>query len=203
MGEKRNGLKERDSHIWSLRFALLPSWGIAIFCVIYSLVNNQSEFTHIPPDLSQGANIKPGEFGPSNAYMFANYIWRKTNTWSNSGKVDLKSNISDMACYYTPDFKRWLDNYEKTKLINGELDRTRTMANISNYDEKKHSLKLGDNIFVAFLNMKVVEEINDLPFKELVMRYPLRVVKDTRACNSMGMALDNFYENPKQIGETN
>jgi hypothetical protein len=86
--DARNALSSRDSHIWTLRVVV-----IALSAVIFGLLGivytKQNVFrVQIPPDLSKGALIKPGEYLAPNSYMFAHFVWRELNDWKVSGKVD-------------------------------------------------------------------------------------------------------------------
>jgi len=57
---------------------------------------------------------------------------------------------------------------------------------------------IGNNSFEIALTTKIHERIEGLPIKDIIVRYPLRVVPDTRRCNLMGMALDGFYAQPER-----
>jgi integrating conjugative element protein (TIGR03746 family) len=195
VGDARNALHSRDSHIWSLRIALLLLIGLLILqsMVIYK---RQNEITvHVPPDLSKGATLKPGQLQAANAYAFGNYVWRNLNDWSESGKKDYKRLIEEYQCLVTPEFKRWLELNEAQKRRQGELDRTRVLSEINPYKPEFVS-ELGSNVFSVALVMKIQERVGSVIIKDVGMSYSLRVVPDYRKCNVMGMSLDGFMIDP-------
>ena len=195
MGDARNALHSRDSHIWTLRIVLLVLMGLLFLqsLVIYS---RQNEITvHVPPDLSKGATLKPGELHAANSYAFANYVWRNLNDWGVSGKDDYKRLIDEYRCMVTPEFERWLRLNEAQKRRQGELDRTRVFSAINPYRPEFVS-ELGSNVFSVALVLNIQERVKSVVIKDVGMSYSLRVVPDTRKCNQMGMALDGFMIDP-------
>jgi integrating conjugative element protein (TIGR03746 family) len=195
---ERHILQNRDSHIWSLRIALLV---VSIIAVIQLVIINshQKDITvHIPPDLSKGALIKPGEYMAPNAYVFAMHMWRTLNDWPASGKSDYKAAIEVNQCYLTPKFAAWLSDSFAQKMREGELDRKRTVHSVNTYDEGMVK-NLGANVYLVGLTLHLIEQLGKETIKDTTIFYPLRVVPDTRACNKMGMALDGFYDEPKRV----
>lgn len=198
MSDTRHGIGSRDSHIWSLRIALVLS-----FCVIGGLigviVSRQNHFTmQIPPDLSQGALVKPGEYQKSSVYVFALHVWRELNDWKISGKRDYPARIKVHECYLTPTFHRWLLANVEQKEREGELDRQRRTTPSSAFREALVQ-DLGANTFSVTLDINLIEEIKGREVKNIDIRYPLRVVPDHRTCNRFGMALDGFAAEPSRI----
>lgn len=197
MGQPRNALSSRDSHIWSLRLAILV--GIVIIGgLIFVIYSKQNSFDcHIPPDLSQGAKIKPGEILQPSAYTFSQYIWRELNTWPTSGRTDYRQKIDALKCYVSEDFYRWLNaNYNQK--LGSELDRTREVSLRLNYDPAMAE-PLGANTFRVTLEMQVIERVNSAEVKNIIIRYPLKVAPDGRTCNPMGMRIEGFSGQPERI----
>ena len=200
MADQRNGISSRDSHIWTLRMG-----GIVLVAIIAGLLTliglKQNMFTvQVPPDLSHGARVKPGEYQSSSSYVFAHHIWREMNDWKVSGKVDLPARIKTYECYVTPAFKRQLEKIKVEKSANGELDRTRTMTSDAAFKDS-FVKELGGSTFVTYLYMHIIERIDGSEVKNVHIRYPLRVVPDNRNCNRFGQALDGFYSEPERITE--
>lgn len=197
MSEPRNAINARDSHIWTLRMALVIV-GIITLTLAGILYTRQNDFfLHIPPDLSQGAMIKPGELQAPNSYTFASYIWRSLNDWPVEGKKDYSANIKKFDCYLSPSFKKWIEDNEKKKSEAGELGRTRLLSHHEAFSADMVN-PIGNNVFHVALTMRLLERTEGLPIKDIVLLYPLRVVPDTRFCNEMGMALDGFYSQPER-----
>jgi integrating conjugative element protein (TIGR03746 family) len=196
--DARNALSSRDSHIWTLRIGaiLLALIVLGLLSIIYT---KQNVFRiQVPPDLSKGAIIKPGEYLPSNSYMFAHYVWREINDWKVSGKVDYSARIKTYECYVTPAFKRWLDKNYSDKNTQGELDRTRIISTIRPYDPSM-VIDMGNHTYRVELQMSLTESIKNSEVKSINIRYPMRVVPDTRSCNAFGQSLDGFYSEPDRI----
>jgi integrating conjugative element protein (TIGR03746 family) len=194
----RSPIQARDYHIFTLRLALVC---VTLLCIIILAIfaRQQNRFiVQIPPDLSKGAMIKPGELLPSGSYVFAHYMWRTLNDWPANGKNDYKANIMANECYASPAFKRWLlDNYE-TKAKDGELDRTR-YTQITRVYAPEFVKRSPPDGFVVELQMRIVERLNNEVIKTTEIIYPLRVIPDNRACNNMGMSLDGFYAQPRRV----
>ncbi len=195
MGDARNALHSRDSHIWTLRIALVFAFGLAFFQA-YVNYQRQSEITvHVPPDLSKGATLKPGALQKPNAYSFAHYVWSGLNDWPESGKADYKKNIEKYKCLITPEFETWLKRNLAHKNKGGELDRTRSLTEELFYQEGFVS-DVGANVVSVAMVMKLQERVGPMRIKNVTMNYSLRIVPDLRRCNEMGMAVDGFMVDP-------
>lgn len=195
MGDARNALHSRDSHIWTLRIVLILLIGL-LFLQSMVIYTRQNELTlHVPPDLSNGAVLKPGELQAVNAYAFAVYVWRNLNDWGISGKEDYSRLITEYKCLVTPDFERWLRLNEEQKRREGELDRTRVFTQVIPY-KPEFATDLGANVFSVAVLGKIQERVKSVIIKDVGMSYSLRVVPDNRKCNVMGMALDGFMVDP-------
>lgn len=195
MGDARNALHSRDSHIWTLRIVLLLLIAL-LFLQSLVIYQRQNEITvHVPPDLSKGATLKPGEIQSANAYAFGIYVWRNLNDWSESGKKDYERLINDYECMVTPEFEGWLRKNHAQKRRQGELDRTRVLSEQIPY-KPDYVAELGSNVFSVALVMKIQERVEGVIIKDVSMNYSLRVVPDSRKCNVMGMALDGFMVDP-------
>lgn len=202
VSEPRNALTARDSHIWTLRMALIivSLFALGLVGVLHSKQNDF--FLHIPPDLSHGAKIKPGELIAPNSYTFATWVWREVNDWPKDGRNDYSQKIKAYDCYFSPSFLQWLEKNKKDKSATGELARIRSLSVEDVFRDEMVS-PLGGNTFNVTLTMKLLERIEgqSQPIKDIVIRYPLRVIPDTRACNKMGMALDGFFAQPERVKE--
>lgn len=197
MAKPRNGLAARDSIIWRQTFFIGLLMTI-IGGLIAVIILKQNEFLcHVPPDLSQGAKIKPGEFKQPGAYTFAAYIWRELNTWPEDGTDDYRAKIDALECYVSEDFKRWLDSNYAQKL-GTELDRTRDVSLTLNYDPSMAE-PLGANTYKITLEMHIIERVNGAEVKNIIVRYPLKVGEDGRTCNPMGMRIDGFAGQAERI----
>ncbi len=198
MSNPRHAISARDSHIWTLRAGLvvLTLITLGLIALLYA---RQNAFTvHVPPDLSRGAQLKPGELLAPNAYAFAHNIWRELNEWRVSGKNDYPAAIKTYSCYVTPSFGRWLTHNFEEKQKAGELDRTRSLATLQPFNLEMVK-PMGDNGYAVAIAFRLYEQVSGQEVKDTGIVYPLRVVPDNRSCNQMGMALDGFYDQPARI----
>ena len=195
MGDARNALHSRDSHIWTLRIVLLLVIGL-LFGQTAVIYTRQNDITvHVPPDLSNGAVLKPDELQGVSAYAFAMYVWRNLNDWGTSGSDDYKRLIDEYQCLISPDFERWLRLNEEQKRRQGELDRTRVLSDINLY-KPEFVTELSKNVYSVALLVKIQERVKNVIIKDVGMSYSIRVIPDKRKCNPMGMALDGFMVDP-------
>lgn len=195
MGDARNALHSRDSHIWTLRIVLLLLIGLLLLqtAVIH---NRQNDITvHVPPDLSNGAVLKPDELQGVSAYAFAMYVWRNLNDWRVSGSDDYKRLIDEYQCLITPEFESWLRKNEELKRRQGELDRTRVLSDTNLY-KPDFVTELSKNVFSVALLVNIQERVKGVVIKDVPMSYSIRVIPDNRKCNPMRMALDGFMFDP-------
>jgi integrating conjugative element protein (TIGR03746 family) len=195
VGDARNALHSRDSHIWTLRIVVLILSTLVLIeaAVIYTRQNDIR--IHVPPDLSQGAVLNPGQMQKPNAFFFGVYVWRNLNDWSESGKTDYRRLIEEYSCLVTPEFKRWLLQTEALKRRQGELDRTRVLKEFGVFSPD-FVVPLGGNVFSVAVFTRIEERVRGVVIKDVGMSYSLRVVPDTRKCNVMGIALDGFMVDP-------
>jgi integrating conjugative element protein (TIGR03746 family) len=195
VGDARNALHSRDSHIWTLRIVLLLVIGL-LFGQTAVIYTRQNDITvHVPPDLSNGAVLKPDELQGVSAYAFAMYVWRNLNDWGTSGSDDYKRLIDEYQCLISPDFERWLRLNEEQKRRQGELDRTRVLSDINLY-KPEFVTELSKNVYSVALLVKIQERVKNVIIKDVGMSYSIRVIPDKRKCNPMGMALDGFMVDP-------
>ena len=195
MSDARNALLSRDSHLWSLRMALVFC-ALIIFALIAVLGSRLKDIDiHIPPDLSKGATVRPGVLEKASAYAFANYVWKGVNTWTNSGKDEYEKLIEAHKCHVTPEFKNWLERNRAQKIKNGELDRVRFVSDEVVYDPNFVTDK-GNNVMSVAMVMRLQEFVGGMRIKNIVMNYSLNIVHDSRSCNEMHMAIDGFNVDP-------
>lgn len=167
-----------------------------IFALVYMVQKSQTNLKiHVPPDLSRGATLRPGELQKPNAYAFALYVWKGLNEWMKNGKDDYAAAIDKYQCLITPDFEKWLQNNKDQKARAGELDRTRFLSELNAYTDS-FVADLGNNTFSVAAVMQLQERFNGMLIKDTSMSYSMRVVPDNRKCNEMGMALDGFMVDP-------
>jgi integrating conjugative element protein (TIGR03746 family) len=160
---------------------------------------------HIPPDVSEGVIIRPGEVPTPNVYAFALYTWQQVNRWPSDGTQDYPAAIYRFTPYLTPRFREELlaDMHRRARA--GELDeRVRGVQEIPghHFDFNRVDPK-GEGVWVVWLDLAVEEHYRRTRVKETQVRYPLRVVRldVDKALNPFGLALDGFATRAGELDE--
>jgi len=166
---------------------------------------------HIPPDLSQGAIVHPGQVPEPNVYAFALVIWQQLNRWARDGEKDYGQQIFAMAAYLTPACREQLGDDLTAKANRGELNgRTRALAEIAGQSYTPERVRReATGIWQVTLDTEITETLLGQQVKHSYVRYPLRVVRyqvDPEK-NPYGLALDCAARgeapiriDPKEIG---
>ena len=160
---------------------------------------------HIPPDVSQGVIIRPGEVPQPNVYAFALYTWQQLNRWPADGSQEYPQAIYRFSPYLTPRFREELLADMRRRAKAGELDqRVRGMQEIPghHYDFNRVDVE-SEDVWIVWLDLDVEEHYRQTLVKDTQVRYPLRVVRwdVDKALNPFGLALDGFAtrEGPKRL----
>ena len=127
-------------------------------------------------------------------YTFAYYIFQQLNRWPEDGEKDYPQQIYQLQGFLTPPCRTALqaDMNEKQRL--GELrQRVRTVQEIlgQSYTRQRVMIESAD-VWRAWLDLNVVESIGGHPVKNVLLRYPIRVVRYDvdKEINPWGLALD-------------
>lgn len=157
---------------------------------------------YLPPDLSQGAMIKPNEIPKSTIYAFAYQIFTAINTWSNNGEKDYKENINSYKNYLSAEFKSdLLIDYSKRE-SEGALGRKRIMAGVSSmgYDPKDVKV-LGNGAWIVDIKLQITETIGASVVKSVFMDYPIIIAKinESIQVNPWGLIIKGYYKEPYRI----
>ena len=151
---------------------------------------------HIPPDLKTGAVVQPNQPLPANVYAFAVYIFQQLYRWPSDGATDFSHSIYSLSSYLTPAYREVLISDLESKAKRGELaGRERGMQELPGrgfVEDRVQTLK--DGVWVAIVDMELIESVKGMSVKRKAIRYPLRVVRYDidRETNPWGLALDGF-----------
>ena len=160
---------------------------------------------HIPPDVSQGVIIRPGEVPLPNVYAFALYSWQQLNRWPADGSKEYPQAIYRFSPYLTPRFREELLADMRRRAKAGELDqRVRGVQEIPGHHYAFNRVDVkSDGVWVVWLDLELEEYYRQTLVKDTQLRYPLRVVRHDvdKARNPFGLALDGFAtrEGPTQL----
>lgn len=200
MARPLNIIAARDSHIWTLRMAILGLLTL-LMLLLLGWWNTRSEITvHIPPDLSSGATLPAGQVPAPNVYAFALTMFQSLNFWPESGEHDYPRMAKAHQCYHTPAFRRWVKQNIRDKRLRGELHRTRGMQPRSQYTEKSVH-RIAPDTWSVQLELELREWVQNRKVKDTAVRYALRVTAFdiSRQCNPWGLALDGHEHPPKRM----
>lgn len=179
--------------------------------VIFALMNGAGWMmspkylrVHVPPDLSNGALVRPDSAGKADVYAFAYYIWQQLNRWENDGVTDYEDKIHIMKNYLTPRcFQDRMDDFALRKSRH-ELDRrVRSLWEIPGrgFSTERIQVQSENSAWVVHLDLHISETMLGEPIKDRLVAFPLRVVRynvDPEQ-NPFGLALDCLAAMPRAI----
>ena len=207
MSRYRHETDNARAHILSL-WGVIGLLAIMLFGVIWGWSKTPQDLRlHLPPDLSEGVTLKPGEVPKPNVYTFGYYMWQQLNRWPSDGAKDFPKNIFAYSAYLTPRFRAQLTRDMKTRARAGELvQRVRALyeAPEASYEDRRVDI-LGPGAWAVWIDVVIEESVNGMAVKHTLIRYPLRVVRYDvdREANPWGLALDGFIEpGPAKVPET-
>lgn len=156
----------------------------------------------IPPDLRYGATVRPGEHSPQNVFSTAAYLWQYLNRWDD-GEKDYSARIFELRAFLTPQCHAWLERDQAERLRKGELQGRRRIASPPpgwHYQDDLVEV-LGHGVWRIHLDMQIVENVGRTEVKNLVVRYPLRVVAYDidRDANPWAIAIDCLDGDAREI----
>lgn len=157
---------------------------------------------YIPPDITAGTTEKPNSIPKADVYAFAFQIFSALNTWSFSGEKDYKAAIDNYRYYTTTQFYNVLETDYTQRQHDSSLARTRIMTGYSGMGYSDGAVTvLAPNTWQVDLKMHVVERVGDTVVKDVLIDYPIRVVKIDMsiALNPWGLALDGFTTEPTRL----
>ncbi|MGS2722118.1 PFL_4703 family integrating conjugative element protein [Porticoccus sp. GXU_MW_L64] len=161
---------------------------------------------YIPPDLTQGMETDFDSVPSPTIYTFAYYIFQQLNRWKIDGEQDYPQQIYSLQGFLTSGCRMALqaDMNEKSRL--GELrQRVRTVEEVLGQTYTRQRVFIESNhSWLIWLDVQVTESMNGHPVKNVMLRYPLRVVRYDvdKEVNPWGLALDcNLEMSPVLLTE--
>lgn len=163
--------------------------------------------TYLPPDLSRGTIVQPGEVPEPYVYSFANMVFQSINSWSN-GQTDYINRINDNSRYLSTAFRNELENDYQRLLsrhgINELSKRSRTLTLSEAYPYSPDSVEaLIDGQWAVTLVYHITEYVGKTPVKNTLMQIPLTVLKTTAdpKANEFGLKIAGFSGNVERLTE--
>ncbi len=159
---------------------------------------------HIPPDLTKGAVLRPGDPGRSDVYTFAHYIWQQLYRWESDGAKDYEKQIHALRSYLTPAcYQNRLDD-AAVRVRRHELQkRARSVSEIPGrgYEGKRVHVQVAQQSWVVYLDLHIQETMMGEPIKNRLVNYPIQVVRfdGDPETNAFGLAVDCLADRPRVI----
>lgn len=204
MGRYRFEIDNVRAHLRSL-WAVIALQALIIAALWYGWAQAPRHLAvHIPPDLRSGAVLNVDEVPPANVYAFAFYIFQQLNRWPEDGAQDYGRAIFRVSPYLTPRYRANLLTDLEQKGRQGELAyRVRGMQGIPGrgYEERRVDV-LGEDAWIVWLDLDLLESVKGMTVKRTAIRYPLRIVRYAvdPEVNPWGLALDGFGgEGPRRL----
>lgn len=160
----------------------------------------------IPPRIpDEGLTLQANAIPAASVYAFTHYIWQRLHYWPSNGGEDYKTNITQLAPYFTPRFSSFLKQDYNNRLNLGELQsRISTMQPLYGASfEAKDVQYVGHGTWQVRLIMRLTERmnINDQTVKDAEIQYTFRVVRYSinPKANPWGLAIDGLVNSPERI----
>lgn len=191
--QARQRLLASHDHIRTLR--------IVVVCLLLAVVAlwwrngtlQETRRLYIPPDLTQGMVTDFDHVPTPLVYTFAYYILQQLNRWTTDGEKDYPKQIYTLQGFLTPGCRAALEADMNTKQGLGELrQRVRSLQEILGQSYTRQRVQIESNsAWLTWLDVNVVESIGGHPVKDVLLRYPMRVVRFDvdKEINPWGLAL--------------
>ncbi len=175
----RSALRGRDSHIRSLRVALVAVSTLAAVSLWGWHRAGQDITVHTPPDLREGATRPWWSVPEPNVYDFAINIFGLINRWPSNGATQYGENLHRYVNYLTPSCQKILEEDVRNKRSKGELSgRERSLAPIpgQGFDTWRVETHSRDSWTVQ-ADLELKEYVDGTLVKHNFIRWPLRIVR--------------------------
>ena len=204
--QARNRLIATTDHILSLRIAI--GFLLVVIAALWwrNGVLQETRRLYIPPDLTQGMVTAFDNVPAPLVYTFAYYIFQQLNRWPSDGEQDYPQQIYTLQGFMTPSCRATLEADMNKKQGMGELrQRVRSIQEILGQSYSRSRVRVeSTSSWLTWLDVNVSESINGHPVKDVMLRYPVRVVRFDvdKEVNPWGLALDcNESMRPELLSE--
>lgn len=191
--QARQRLLATRNHIRTLQLVVLCLLVAVVALWWRNGVLQETRRFYIPPDLTQGTVIGFDNVPSPTVYTFAYYIFQQLNRWPSDGEKDYPKQIYALQGFLTPGCRTALETDMNTKQALGELrQRVRSVQEILGQSYTRQRVQIETNrAWKTWLDVNVMESIGGHPVKDVLLRYPLRVVRFDvdKEINPWGLAL--------------
>ena len=157
---------------------------------------------YVPPDLSRGAMLKPGNIPKATVYAFAFQIFTALNSWPDSGMKEYGKNINSYRNYLSPAFYQQLEQDKLDRSSNGELSRKRIMSGVSGMGYQPIDVTiLGNGTWLVKMQLQIMETLEGAVIKNVIMTYPLIIsrVHTSIQINPWGLEIRGYNQHPYRV----
>ena len=191
--QARQRLLATSDHVLTLR--------LIVVCLLVAVIAlwwrngllQETRRLYIPPDLTQGMVTNFDNVPAPLVYTFAYYIFQQLNRWPSDGEKDYPKQIYALQGFLTPGCRAALEADMNTKQGLGELrQRVRSVQEILGQSYTRQRVEIEtSSVWKTWLDVNLVESIGGHPVKDVLLRYPLRVVRFDvdKEINPWGLAL--------------
>lgn len=191
--QARQRLLATSDHIRTLRLIVVCLLVVVIALWWRNGLLQETRRLYIPPDLTQGMVTHFDNVPAPLVYTFAYYIFQQLNRWPSDGEKDYPKQIYALQGFLTPGCRAALETDMNTKQGLGELrQRVRSVQEVlgQSYTRQRVEIETG-SAWKTWLDVSLIESIGGHPVKDVLLRYPLRVVRFDvdKEINPWGLAL--------------
>lgn len=190
----RQRLRATCDHINTLRLVVVCLLAAVVGLWWRNGILQETRRLYIPPDLTQGMVTQFDKVPAPLVYTFVYYIFQQLNRWPSDGEKDYPKQIYALQGFLTPSCRTALEADMNAKLGLGELrQRVRSVQEIPGQSYTRQRVEIeARGVWNTWLDVNVVESIGGHPVKDVLLRYPLRVVRFDvdKEINPWGLALD-------------
>lgn len=159
---------------------------------------------YLTPQLVQAGGLTKANVLPQEViYNFAFTKFTELNSWrGNENKTDYKNAIQTNRYFMTASYYEELLRDFSRKKTTGELNRLRVLSGYHGQDFADSDVNaLGNNSWEVTLVLRLEERLGDTVVKDVLISYPIKVVKTQIAyqLNPYGLAIDGYVTDPKRI----
>lgn len=191
--QARERLIASHDHIRTLRVIVIVLLLAVVALWWRNGVLQETRRLYIPPDLTAGHITDFENIPAPTVYTFAYYIFQQLNRWKVDGEKDYPMQIYNLQGFLTPGCRAVLELEMNEKQRLGELrQRVRSVQEILGQSYVPQRVEVESvSSWKVWLDINVVESIGGHPVKDVMLRYPLRVVRFDvdKEVNPWGLAL--------------
>lgn len=166
----------------TIRYLLRIIFGMFL-CIIMALLGWMSKQNEIdlnyPPNLSVATTMKAGFIPEQTIYLFTPRIYQQLMLWQEDGLKDYENNRYRLRQFLTKSFQKEIrDEIEAGKKHGtlSNLTRSLSLLPTSNFYSDE-SVQVVGNHWIVWLDVEIVDRINNVPVNKSIRRLGLRVVR--------------------------